>query len=521
MFGSPSSEEKANKQKKRKKPKATKQNNGEKKTAARQDGFDDTDGYYKASIGETMELEVLGIGDGDDGGDEARTLRLRVLGVIGKGVFSSVLKCSTTTNAAGAPLSTHGDGIPTTISLGGSSEQQQHGLPSEVAIKCIRSNETMAKAALDEMKFLIRLRDSPGIVPLLYPSGPTPASNGNNSNGSTAANPNYVPPPIDFRGHTVLVFPYLPYNLRDVLQKFGKGVGLSLGAVKNYYGQLLSAAKHLQTKRVIHADIKPDNILVSTDFSRVVLADFGSALESTVDESSEEGGRPEGGGGGSATHEAVTPYLVSRFYRAPEIILGLQPLTHAIDLWSLAVTAGELFLGKVLLKGASNNDMLHAMIAFVSRVGIQRQWTFFRILVSHFSPCLFFIVATRKQTQGPFSGRLIKSHLLQTKKHPLQAHFSQVQSTYVFRQETVDPVLGRAVHKEVSLAGGAFSATLQSKLLRAKSPKDTRTEILLFADLLTKCLLLDPSKRVSVRAALKHGFFVRQQPQQQQQQQHH
>ena len=114
--------------------------------------------------------------------------------------------------------------------------------------------------------------------------------------------------------------------------------------------------------------------------------------------------------------------------------------------------------------------------------------------------------------QGPFSGRLIKSHLLQTKKHPLQAHFSQVQSNFVFKQESVDPVLGRPVHKEVSLAGNnAFKPTLQSKLLRAKSPKDTRAQILLFSDLLTKCLVLDPSKRISVKAALKHDFFVKQQ----------
>ncbi len=125
--------------------------------------------------------------------------------------------------------------------------------------------------------------------------------------------------------------------------------------------------------------------------------------------------------------------------------------------------------------------------------------------------------------QGPFSARTIKSHLLQTKKHPLQAHFAQLQSNFVFKQESIDPVLGKPVHKEISLASSGnnnsnnvFKATLQSKLLRAKSPKDTRTEILFFADLLTKCLVLDPSKRISVKAALKHKFFVQQQQQQQQ-----
>jgi hypothetical protein len=389
MFGSPSSEDRAHKKKQRKKENSKDNNNSnnknkhsskdddehKKKTGAnsRQDGFDDSDGYYKASIGETMELEVLGGSpslDESQHESETSTLKLRVLGVIGKGVFSSVLKCSTTTTTTA-----HGNGIPTTISLASSNPgptngktNNIHGLPSEVAIKCIRSNETMSKAALDEMKFLIRLRNSPGIVPLLLPS---PAAQNN-----TVTNPNYVPPPIDFKGHTVLVFPYLPYNLRDVLQKFGKGVGLSLTAVKNYYFQLLSAATHLQKHRVIHADIKPDNILVTSDFSKVVLADFGSAFESraaVVQNDEAEGDDAAGGGaaaaavaasaaGRAATHEAVTPYLVSRFYRAPEIIMGLQPLTHAIDLWSFAVTAAELFLGKVLLKGASNNNMLYVMM---------------------------------------------------------------------------------------------------------------------------------------------------------------
>ena len=474
MFASPSSEDRARKEEKKRKRSNDKHNKTNDTTQknhdnSRQDGFDDSDGYYKASIGETMELEIVGARNQSMDqleNNKAWTLKLRVLGIIGKGVFSSVLKCSTTTTET----TTLGDSdIPTTISINPNSNEQ-HGLPPEVAIKCIRSNETMAKAALDEMKFLIRLRDSPGVVPLLLPTG-------------QSHNPNYVPPAIDYRNHTLLVFPYLPYNLRDVLQKFGKGVGLSLGAVQNYFKQLLNAAIHLQRKGVIHADIKPDNILVTPDFSRVLVADFGSAFEAEpILDDSKQTTSMGIAKGQAVANEAVTPYLVSRFYRAPEIILGLQPLTYAIDLWSLAVTAAELFLGSVLLKGANNNDMLYTMMKLV----------------------------------GPFSGRTIKSHLLQTKKHPLQAHFSQVQSNFVFRQETLDPISNLAVHKEIALTG-SFQPTLQSKLLKAKSPKDTRTEILAFSDLLKSCLVLDPSKRSSVREALKHKFFVPQQQQKQQQ----
>eukprot|EP00980_Cylindrotheca_fusiformis_P026137 scaffold15472_cov117-Cylindrotheca_fusiformis.AAC.1 len=230
------------------------------------------------------------------------------------------------------------------------------------------------------------------------------------------------------------------------------GLGLSLSAVRSYFGQLLAALTHLQHHTIIHSDLKPDNILVSADLSSVSICDFGSAIDS------------------SESVEMVTPYLVSRFYRAPEIILGLVP-SYAVDLWSIAVTVVELFIGKVLFKGTNNNDMLNQMMQHI----------------------------------GPFSNRLIRQHLVQTKRFPLPAHFTQEAATYVFRQETVDPVSGQAVHKEISLQ--SFTPCLQSKILKAKSAKDSRSLILRFSDLLKRCLTLDPTRRVSVKEAGRHDFF--------------
>ena len=284
-----------------------------------QQDWDDAEGYYKASIGELINMELP---------RSSTDIQFRVNGVIGKGVFSTVLKCAT---ESGSDASTN--------------------LPPQVALKCIRHNETMAKAALNEMRYLQRFTSSPGIIPLLLPNGNVP---------------------LEFRGHTVLVFPYMEYNLRDVLAKFGKGVGLSLTAVRSYFGQMLAAATHLKNHNILHSDLKPDNILVSQDFSKVFLCDFGSAVS------------------WSERVEMITPYLVSRFYRAPEIILGLVP-DYAIDLWSLAVTVAELFLGKVLFSGATNNDMLNTFM----------------------------------QHLGPFSNRLIRQHLVQTKRFPIPAHFTQ------------------------------------------------------------------------------------------------
>jgi serine/threonine protein kinase len=51
------------------------------------------------------------------------------------------------------------------------------------------------------------------------------------------------------------------------------------------------------------------------------------------------------------------------------------------------------------------------------------------------------------------------------------------------------------------------SPKLQSKILKAKSTKDSRTMVLRFADLMQKCLTLDPSRRIAVKMALQHEFF--------------
>ena len=415
--------------------KATNQNESTnlKQQGHEQEDWDDAEGYYKANIGEiitfdramiassTSTVSGSSVGDGE--------IRLRVGGVIGKGVFSSVLKCTTVSNSSSIEI------------------------PPVVALKCIRHNDTMAKAAMNELRMLQRLKGATGIVPLLFPTTENKAV-------------------VEYRGHVVMVFSYMEYNLRDVLQKFGKGVGLSLQAVRSYFGQLLAAATHLKKHRIIHADLKPDNILVGADFAAVQIADFGSAMD--VD---------------SAEAQTATPYLVSRFYRAPEIILGLVP-TYAIDLWSLAVTVAELFLGNVLFTGKSNNDMLYCFMQHI----------------------------------GPFSNRMIRQHVAQGQRlgtTVVPQHFSQDGAAYLFKQQTVDPISGEMVYQTRSLltekqqttgahTGKKFplATPLNQKILKARSGTDSRSMVLHFSDLLQKCLTLDPSRRIDLREALRHDFFT-------------
>lgn len=84
-------------------------------------------------------------------------------------------------------------------------------------------------------------------------------------------------------------------------------------------------------------DIKPDNILVNESKLVLKLCDFGSASHINDND--------------------ITPYLVSRFYRAPEIILGI-PYDYGIDMWSAACTIYELYTGRIMFSGKSNNQML-------------------------------------------------------------------------------------------------------------------------------------------------------------------
>lgn len=88
-------------------------------------------------------------------------------------------------------------------------------------------------------------------------------------------------------------------NLREVLKKYGKDVGLHIKAVRSYAQQLFLALKHLKKCNILHADIKPDNILVNETKLLLKLCDFGSACH--------------------VADAELAPYLVSRFYRAPEI----------------------------------------------------------------------------------------------------------------------------------------------------------------------------------------------------------
>jgi serine/threonine-protein kinase PRP4 len=60
-----------------------------------------------------------------------------------------------------------------------------------------------------------------------------------------------------------LAFELLEMNLRDAIKEYGKGKGLGLDYVRSFAQQIFKALYHMRKHRIIHADIKPDNILIS------------------------------------------------------------------------------------------------------------------------------------------------------------------------------------------------------------------------------------------------------------------
>ncbi|XP_034094550.1 homeodomain-interacting protein kinase 3-like isoform X3 [Gymnodraco acuticeps] len=141
------------------------------------------------------------------------------------------------------------------------------------------------------------------------------------------------------RSHTCLVFEMLEQNLYDFLKQ-NKFSPLPLKIIRPILQQVATALKKLKCLGLIHADLKPENIMLvdpSRQPYRVKVIDFGSA---------------------SHVSKAVcSTYLQSRYYRAPEIILGL-PFCEAIDMWSLGCVISELFLGWPLYPGALEYDQI-------------------------------------------------------------------------------------------------------------------------------------------------------------------
>lgn len=110
----------------------------------------------------------------------------------------------------------------------------------------------------------------------------------------------------------------------------------------------------MHTAQVIHRDMKPSNLLLNSE-CLVKVADFG--LARLIDAPKEDGAR----------QQVLTDYVATRWYRAPEILLGSTTYTKGVDMWSIGCILGELLGGKPMFPGTSTMNQIDRIIEVTGR----------------------------------------------------------------------------------------------------------------------------------------------------------
>jgi serine/threonine-protein kinase PRP4 len=255
-----------------------------------------------------------------------------------------------------------------------------------------------------------------------------------------------------YRGHLCLVFECMWDNLRVALKKYTKDKGMTLQAVRVYSKQLLIALRHIHRCNIIHADVKPDNILISAGHNVVKLCDLGSAMDISEAE--------------------PTPYLVSRYYRAPELVLGKE-YGFPLDVFAMGCTLCELFIGKILFPGRTNNDMIRLFMEVKGKIPHK-------------------IIKSGQNWKQHFDDNLDFKY--QDTNKATRKKVTRVITDMTQKRQLVDMVLSR-VGAEKQRSSDSQD---QKYVKKAKQ----------FADLLEKMTTLDPERRVAPQDALQHPLLT-------------
>ncbi|KAL5249033.1 hypothetical protein ACHWQZ_G018020 [Mnemiopsis leidyi] len=143
-----------------------------------------------------------------------------------------------------------------------------------------------------------------------------------------------------FRNHLCITFELLWINLYELLKR-NNFQGFSNNLIRKFAYSMLLCLRMLHREKIIHCDFKPENILLrERGRSAIKVVDFGSSCYE---------------------HQRLYTYIQSRFYRSPEVILGL-PYTTAIDMWSFGCILAELQTGYPLFPGENETDQLSCIM---------------------------------------------------------------------------------------------------------------------------------------------------------------
>lgn len=154
-----------------------------------------------------------------------------------------------------------------------------------------------------------------------------------------------------------LVFEFCHKNLEEVIQDTKKRAQenqlkgnknedgkIPIADIKSYIKQILTGMSFVHKEGISHRDLKPENILMN-DKGVVKICDFGSAK--------------------LLSEKKNTPYIVSRYYRAPELILACSDYTEKIDIWAIGCIFAEFMTLRPLFPGKTEGSQLIEQIAIL------------------------------------------------------------------------------------------------------------------------------------------------------------
>ncbi|XP_034391389.1 mitogen-activated protein kinase 12 isoform X2 [Cyclopterus lumpus] len=129
-----------------------------------------------------------------------------------------------------------------------------------------------------------------------------------------------------------LVMPFMGTDLGKLM----KLQRLSEEKIQYLVYQMLKGLKYIHSAGIIHRDLKPGNLAINQDCELKIL-DFGLARQADIE---------------------MTGYVVTRWYRAPEVILSWMHYTQTVDIWSVGCIMAEMLQGKPLFKGSDHLNQL-------------------------------------------------------------------------------------------------------------------------------------------------------------------
>uniref|UniRef100_A0A1I8A9R5 Dual specificity tyrosine-phosphorylation-regulated kinase mbk-2 n=2 Tax=Steinernema glaseri TaxID=37863 RepID=A0A1I8A9R5_9BILA len=299
-----------------------------------------------------------------------------------------------------------------------------HKYQQYVALKIVRNEKRFHRQAEEEIRILdhLRMQDPDGSRNIIH-----------------------MLDHFNFRNHKCITFELMYINLYELIKR-NKFQGFSLMLVRGFAHSMLLCLELLHRNRLIHCDLKPENVLLKQQGrSGIKVIDFGSSC---------------------FAHQRIYTYIQSRFYRAPEVIMGAK-YGMPIDMWSLGCILAELLTGYPLLPGEDENDQLALIIELLGMPPTK-------------------VIENAKRARNFISSKGYPRYCVVT-------HMPEGST-----------VISGGRSKRGKARGPPGSRTWETAL---KNKGDE-----LFIDFLKRCLDWDPDNRMTPEQALKHPWLRRRLP---------